>query len=649
MYRILVFLLLLSRCLHAQPSGSAAMNSRYDPAALFNPSFYSNTCNGITRTANGEPGAGYWQNRADYRMNVRLDEAKKEISGIVTISYQNNSPQFLNYLWLQLDQQLFSKTSRGQKRMPTNVRSRYGDAKSNFDGGFRIKSVVIGNQSAANYRIYDTRMQIKLDNPIKPQGDRIQITIEYAYNIPVYAADRSGIFPAKKGDVFSIAQWYPRMCVYDDIRGWNTDPYLGAGEFYLEYGDFDFYITAPENHIVVAGGELINPQEVLTTVQQERLKKAAQSENTVVIKAANEITQTKSEATAKEHTWHFQIKNSRDVAWASSASFIWDAVSIPLPSGKKILAMSAYPEESAGKNGWGRSTEYVSSSIKYYSGKWFEYPYPVAVNVAGNIGGMEYPGIVFCGQSARQEGLWGVTDHEFGHIWFPMIVGSNERRFGWMDEGFNTFINSLSDDEFNGGEYKSLPVSGEDQASNLFHAQTERIFQSPDALREENIGTALYYKPAYALTLLREHILGEERFDYAFRTYISRWAYKHPTPWDFFRCMENAAGEDLSWFWKGWFLENYQLDQAIFPVNNSATEGPVVTLVNVGQMAMPVILSYETITGENGTINLPVEIWNNTAEFSVRIPVKTALKNVSIDPFNVFPDVVRSNNTWKAF
>jgi hypothetical protein len=262
---------------------------------------------------------------------------------------------------------------------------------------------------------------------------------------------------------------------------------------------------------------------------------------------------------------------------------------------------------------------------------------------------MEYPGIVFCGQSARQEGLWGVTDHEFGHIWFPMIVGSNERRFGWMDEGFNTFINSLSDDEFNGGEYKSLPVSGEDQASNLFHAQTERIFQSPDALREENIGTALYYKPAYALTLLREHILGEERFDYAFRTYISRWAYKHPTPWDFFRCMENAAGEDLSWFWKGWFLENYQLDQAIFSVNNSATEGPVVTLVNVGQMAMPVILSYETITGENGTINLPVEIWNNTAEFSVRIPVKTALKNVSIDPFNVFPDVVRSNNTWKAF
>ena len=627
------------------------IETKYDPHNLFSPMFYPSSVN-ISRAATGEPNIGYWQNKADYQVNVSLDENKNEISGSVTITYKNNSPHALAFLWLQLDQNLFNKSSRGQARMPVGANSRYGDAKSNFNGGYTISSVKLADDNSnANYLIDDTRMQIRLPKTVKPAGDVVKIKIDYSFILPEYGADRCGILKTKNGNIFAVAQWYPRMCVFDDVQGWNTLPYLGPSEFYLEYGDFDLSITAPASHIVVASGELQNPSEVLTALQVKRMDEARSSDKTVIIRSEKEVTDPSSRPAGKTLTWHYKIENARDVSWASSKSFIWDAARINLPGGKKALAMSVYPLESNGKKGWGRATEYTKGSIENYSKRWFEYPYPVATNVASNVGGMEYPGIVFCGSNAQEDQLFGVTDHEFGHTWFPMIVGSNERKYGWMDEGFNTFINSLARIDFNSGEYKKSGVSNQLLMPYMFNTGSESILNTPDALKEPNIGSALYYKPGYGLELLRDQILGPERFDYAFKTYINRWAFKHPTPWDFFRTIENVSGEDLGWFWRGWFLENYTLDQAVTGVsydNNIPGNGAIVSIANLDQMAMPVLLSYETKSGKKGNMKLPVEIWNNTAVFKVRLPITEELKSVTIDPDKIFPDISYENNKWNA-
>src|SRR5690606_8831392 len=307
-----------------------------------------------------------------------------------------------------------------------------------------------------------------------------------------------------------------------------------------------------------------------------------------------------------------------------------------------------YPVESDGKGAWGRSTEYTKASIENYSKRWFPYPYYAAINVASNVGGMEYPGIVFCGAKATGSGLWGVTDHEFGHTWFPMIVGSNERRYGWMDEGFNTFINGISTSEFNNGEYKSRKRDPH-QIAYMFGPQSEPVYNTPDAMKERNIGNLLYYKPGYALELLRDHILGHDRFDYAFRKYIRDWAYKHPTPWDFFRSMENSAGEDLAWFWRGMILSNYALDQVVTNVeyvNNDPKQGALISIENAAQMAMPVIVEYTTAGGKTERKTLPVEIWQNNHSWTFKVNTTEPLNKVVIDPDHVFPDVDSSNNTW---
>ena len=649
-FATLVLALFISGYTAAQTISSIAV-SKYDPHALFTPMFYPDGVN-VSRAATGEPNIGYWQNKADYNINVSLDTVKNEIAGSVIITYKNNSPHTLPFLWLMLDQNFFDKTSRGQARMPVDRRSRYGDSKSTFSGGYKIRSVkLLSNNSNAEYIINDTRMQIRLPQSVKPGGDTIRIKIDYSFILPEYGADRCGILKTKNGNIFAVAQWYPRMCVFDDIRGWNTDPYLGPSEFYLEYGDFDFYITVPASNIVVASGELQNAAEVLTPTELKRMNEAKNSDKAVMIRTEEDIDDMGVRPKATTLKWHYKMNNARDVSWASSKAFMWDAAKINLPSGKKALAMSVYPVESKGTKGWGRATEYAKGSIENYSKRWFEYPYPVATNVATNISGMEYPGIVFCGSWSTEAGLFGVTDHEFGHTWFPMIVGSNERRYGWMDEGFNTFINSLADDDFNNGEYKKAKANMEDIVQGIFYNNSESIFNTPDAMMERNIGTALYYKPAMGLELLRDYILGADRFDYAFKIYIKRWAYKHPTPWDFFRTMENVAGEDLSWFWKSWFIENYKLDQAIKEVkyeNNLPSNGAIVTLINLEQMAMPVLLSYETKSGIKGSMVLPVEIWNNTVEFKVRVPVTEELKSVIIDADKVFPDIDFKNNSWRA-
>ncbi len=647
--KLLPALLLL--CIHysVQAQYPDSFETRYYPHDLFNTSFYP-VGETITRSADGSPNTGYWQNKADYKIAATLDDVSNQVSGNVEITYTNNSPHNLPFLWLQLDQNLFNSDSRGQARLPVEGHSRYGDASSAFNGGYLLASVKI-NDSAADYLVTDTRMQIRLKDALKGGGQALKISIEYSFTMPAYGADRCGIQPTAKGNIYAVAQWYPRMCVYDDIAGWNTLPYLGPSEFYLEYGDFDVSITAPASHVVVSSGVLQNPEAVLTPTQLQRYEAAKQSDKTIAIRTEKEVGDPATERKEKWLTWHYRISNARDVAWASSKAFIWDAARINLPEGKTALAMSVYPAESKGKKGWGRATEYTKGSIENYSRRWFAYPYPVATNVACNVGGMEYPGIVFCSYKSEEEALFGVTDHEFGHTWFPMIVGSNERKYGWMDEGFNSFINSLADDDFNNGEYKKLDNTMDVVAPYMFNPYSEAIMNTPDAIMESNIGNTLYFKPAHGLELLRDHIVGPKRFDYAFRLYIRRWAYKHPSPWDFFKTMDNGTGEDLSWFWKAWFVENYRLDQSILSVeyvNNNPANGTLVTIANLDQMAMPVILAYETAKGKKGRMNLPVEIWNNTASFKVKLPVTEKVTKVVIDPDKFFPDMNTDNNTWIA-
>ncbi len=638
----------------------AQQKSKYDQHKVFDETFL-NQPGTAYRSGSGAPGPDYWQNRADYKIDAKLDVKDTTLSGNVEISYTNNSPNKLPFVWLQLDQNNFKKDSRGNAVTPIGG-NRFGDGGVS-DGGDQIKSVeVIQNRKRhhVKYLVSDTRMQIFLPQPIQPKGGKITILIKYAFRIPQYGIDRMGIQPTKNGNIYEIAQWYPRMCVYDDIRGWDTLPYLGQGEFYLEYGNFDYKVTVPWNMIVVATGTLENPKDVLTKEEQRRMDLARKSDSTVFIRKASEINDPKSRPVHHGYlTWHYKLNNARDVSWAASKAFIWDAARINLQNGKKALAESAYPEEVAGNDAWGKSTQYVKQSIEYDSKKWFEYTYPVAVDVAGNVHGMEYPGIVFCGWKYKGKELYTTVTHEFGHNWFPMVVGSNERRYAWMDEGFNTFIDIYStrnykDDKY--GDYDGIadePAQfvNEQKLLQFYGIKEEPIMTLPDVINPNYLGQAAYDKPAVGLYLLRHIILGPDRFDYAFRTYINRWAFKHPTPKDFFRTMDDAAGEDLTWFWKEWFYKDWKLDQAVTGVkyvNNDPKEGSVISLSNNDRMAMPVILKVYQSNGKNAIKKLPVEIWQRGSKWSFRYPSTSRIDSVVVDPNYEMPDVNRSNDIWRS-
>ena len=628
----------------------------YDARTLFNPSFIEQLAT-PTRTAGGQPGEAYWQNAADYQIAASLDEKAARVTATVNITYTNNSPDRLPFVWLQLDQNLFRADSRGATVTPV-AGGRFGNSARGFRGGDSLQTVTVelhGKKVKADYRVVDTRMQIILPEAMKPHGDKLTIRIAYGFNIPEYGADRLGRIQTKNGEIFEVGQWYPRMAVYDDVEGWNTLPYMSA-EFYLEYGNYDYTLNVPANYLVGGSGELVNPAEVLTSAQQSRLTKAAGSDKTVLVRSADEVTQANSRPAGKNGrlTWHFRCQRARDVAWAASAAFIWDAARMNLPSGRKSLAMSLYPTESAQDTAWNRSTEYVKKSIEYNSKQWYEYSYPVATNVAGVVGGMEYPGIVFCGVKARKDDLWGVTDHEFGHNWFPMIVGSNERKYPWMDEGFNTFINILSTNNFNNGEYKALNDTARLVAGNIRYIldpATVPPYTVPDVTPANYLGYAAYSKMGYGLFLLRSEILGPERFDYAFRSYIKRWAFKHPQPKDFFRTMNEASGEDLTWFWREWVYNNWTLDQAVTTVtyvNQDPAQGALITLENRGQAAMPVTVEVRETNGKTSRVHLPVEIWQRGGTWTFRYNSTTPLTLVRLNPNKLLPDANRYNNVWQA-
>lgn len=627
--------------------------SVYDAKEAFNPQFYPYPGNDF-RSASGEPGPGYWQNRADYKINCTIDTVKHSISGDVELTYTNNSPDNLKFLWLQLDQNIYREDSRGSATT-TETGGRYANAA--FTEGYVIKSVSVeytGKKYAAKCITTDTRMQVWLQEALKSAGGKLKLSIQFVFTVPEYGTDRMGRLQKQDGWIYEVAQWFPRMCVYDDIQGWNVLPYVGAGEFYLEYGDIEYTVTAPAGMIVAGSGELLNPQECFTPEQYKKYTDAKNSDKTVVIRSSKDLADKNEWPKKSLFTWKFKIQNTRDVAWAASKGFILDAARINLPSGKKSLAMSAYPVESAKErngNDWRRSTEMVKASIEHYSGRWYEYPYPAAVNVAGIVSGMEYPGIVFCHFSANGGGLWGVTDHEFGHSWFPMIVGSNERKYGWMDEGFNEFINGLSTEAFNKGEFNTkTDISSVFTVRSAFGDHTDGLFNVPDAIRESSIGTSLYFKPAMMLHVLRDVVLGPERFDAAFREYINRWAFKHPTPWDFFHTMENAGGEDLGWFFRGWVLNNWKLDQSVKGVkyiDNIPEKGAEITLENQEKMPMPVTLLVKENNGKEHKISLPVEIWQRGAEWKFAVPTTSEIKEVILDPDRKLPDWNRDNNKWK--
>lgn len=623
-----------------------AQTSKYNAKEAFNPHFYPYPGTEY-RSASGEPGPKYWQNRADYKIECTIDTVQHEIRGKQELTYTNNSPDQLKFLWLQLDQNIYKEDSRGTA---TTTASGGRWANRNFTDGHVIKSITVeanGKKYKPQYQITDTRMQVWLQEALK-SGTKVKLHIEFAFTVPTYGTDRMGRLQTKNGWVYEIAQWYPRMCVYDDLQGWNVLPYLGQGEFYLEYGDIEFTVTAPADMIVVGSGELLNPQECFTATEAKRYAEAKNSDKTVIIRSADEVNKGIKPSKAT-NTWKFKIQNTRDAAWAASKAFILDGAKINLPSGKKALALSAYPVESDTPDAWRRSTEFTKASIEYYSQKWYEYPYPAAVNVAGIVGGMEYPGIVFCSYRAKGASLWGVTDHEFGHIWFPMIVGSNERKYAWMDEGFNTFINDLSTEAFNNGEFKDQAIVPENAKKAQFGDNIDELFNTPDVIQQRSLGVSAYFKPSQMLHALRNNVLGAERFDRALKEYIQRWAYKHPSPWDFFRTIENVAGEDLAWFWRGWVFNNWKIDQAVKDVkyrDNVPANGGLITIENLEKMPMPVTVLIKESNGKTHNLKLPVEIWQRGSIYTFPVGTTSEITEVTLDPDKTLPDWDRSNNSW---
>ncbi len=645
----------------ATPAAGKPVASKYDPQALFAPFHHQNPVNRY-RSADGRPGPDYWQNRADYEIHATLDPQGKTLTGTETITYTNNSPQPLDYLWLQLDQNQYRTDARGNFS---------GDSAPKFeehtDGDVITSVEVIGDHGtvSAAHLVSDTRMRVDLPQPVAANGGKVRVRIAWHYTIPGAFGGRTDWFRTRNGDIFEIAQWYPRMCVYDDLRGWDTAPYLNS-EFYLEYGDFDYSITAPSNMLIVGSGELVNPENVLTKTELQRYEQARNSDKTVVIRSAAEVTDPASRPKqGGTLTWRFRMQNTRDVAFGASAAYVWDAARIDLPGGKHAMAQSAYPVESIGKDGWQNSTQHVKYTVEYFS-KYtgFDYPWPNAIAEAGIAGGMEYPGIVFDWWKANGYSLFLLAVHEVGHSWFPMIVGSDERRHAWMDEGMNTFVDVIAhaawgkvhDGEFAPKKDSEYASQTGDPAKDII----KQVFDDPeappilmraDAIREKYRHPITYFKAAYGLTLLREQILGPDRFDAAFKQYVRDWAFKHPSPSDFFRTMDSAAGEDLSWFWRGWFQHNWKLDLAVVGVkyvDNDPARGALVTVANLDKFAMPATLRVTFDDGSTSDVHVPVATWMQHTQFDVAIAGARRIKRATIDPDAVLPDVDRTNDTFAA-
>lgn len=535
------------------------------------------------RNAAGAPGVDYWQQKVDYKMDIEIDDDNAKLIGSSSIKYQNNSPDELSYLWLQLDQNVRAQESDSPKLRGSSVSERPSirglqRMQNDFDGGFKIESVTNDSGQGMKYTINKTMMRIDLPQPLKP-GKSINFNIKWWYNINNTRTDRgrSGYEPfAEDGNnVYVIAQFFPRMCKYYDVYGWQNKQFLGRGEFTLEFGDYDVNITVPSDHLVASTGDLKNESSVLSSTQKSRLDKARKTFDQPVTIATKEEADERIKGKLKtKQTWKFSAKNVRDFAFATSRRFIWDALNVKLPNGKTAMAMSMWVKE--GDCLWKKySTKAIAQTLRTYSKYTINYPYPVAWSIDGSMG-MEYPMICFnygrCEAddtyAARTKyGHIGVIIHEVGHNWFPMIINSDERQWTWMDEGLNTFVQYLTEQEFE----RNYPSRRGPAANIVDYMKGDKDKISPIMTNSESIfqfGNNAYGKPATALNILRETIMGRELFDYAFKEYSRRWAFKTPTPADFFRTMEDASGVDLDWFWRGWFYTNDHVDLSMNSVKH---------------------------------------------------------------------------------
>jgi len=526
------------------------------------------------RTAGGAPGHNYYQQKADYKIDIKIDDKTQILSGVETITYTNNSPDKLEYLWLQLDQNIYQPGSDAQlisvEKMEDFKSIQDLERKTfYYDGGFKIEEITSLSGGKIKYFINKTMMRIDLDKPLQPKSS-VSFKVKWWYNINdrEKVGGRSGLeyFPEEDNYIYTIAQCFPRMCVYNDVEGWQNKQFLGAGEFALPFGDYTVNISVPSDHIVGATGELQNTEKCLTTEQRNRIKEAANADSPVFIVNQNEAEKVERNKSTIYKTWTFKAVNVRDFAFASSRKFIWDAQNVKV-NNKNVLCMSYYPKE--GNPLWERySTKLVAHTIKTYSKYTVDYPYPVAISVHTDKIGMEYPMICFNGGRPEADGtyseqtkygMWGVIIHEVGHNFFPMIINSDERQWTWMDEGLNTFVQYLTEQEWERG-YPSRRGPAYLIAD---YMRGDKNFISPIMTNSESIwqfGNNAYGKPATALNILRETIMGRELFDYAFKTYCERWKFKHPTPADFFRTMEDASAVDLDWFWRGWFYTTNHVD-----------------------------------------------------------------------------------------
>ncbi len=663
-----------------------------------------------TRSADGSPGHEYWQNRADYNIKVALDDDKQSIQASETITYTNNSPKDLTYLWVQLDQNLFEKESDTYKSLDYSLEDNFGLfmfveylRRTNFEGGYKIGTIKDKMGKPLKYVIQKTMLRIDLPTPLKAKGGIFSFSIDWSFNItdaeadPIYTRSGFEFFKNDKNYVYEMAQWFPRMAVYSDVRGWQNKQFMGRGEFALPFGNYEVAITVPSDHIVAATGELQNAATVLSAEHIKRLEQAKTAKEPMLIVSQKEAEiAEKTKATTKK-TWIYKAQNVRDFAWASSRKFIWDAQQVDV-EGKKVWAMSYYPKE--GNPLWEKvSTKSIAHTLKVYSKQSIAYPYPVAISVHGPVGGMEYPMISFNNQGRPEaDGSYdkkveaatvSVIIHEVGHNFFPMIVNSDERQWTWMDEGLNTFLQYLAEQEWDkefpsqSGPAKKIVPYMKGNSKTLVPIMT-----NSEQINLMQFGPNAYSKPATALNILRETIMGKELFDYAFKEYARRWAFKHPEPADFFRTMEDASAMDLDWFWRGWFFGTEPVDISLDSVtfyktvdNKDFVADPnskigikdfdpniynaigqmlgeekekmlkpntylySLQLRNVGGLLSPVIIKANYKDGTSDTFRLPTEIWRlNPEKVTKVLPLGKEVSSFSIDPNLETADIDEENN-----
>jgi hypothetical protein len=674
------------------------------------------------RTASGAPGHQYWQQKADYVMEIELRENDQTLHGYEQITYHNNSPDLLPYVWVQLDQNMRRKDSDTYSTANSEVSDNIGEwslkrlVGHDFDFGFKILEVKDMKGNDLPYTINKTMMRIDLPVAIG-SGERYSFAIRWYYKINdrMQVGGRSGMEYFEKDDnyLFTIAQFFPRMAVYDDINGWQNKQFLGSGEFALPFGDYDVKLTVPADHIVGSTGELQNPEEVLSQRQRQLFEQAKTADSPVIIVSQSEVEAKEMQKSKAKKVWHYKAENVRDFAFASSRKLIWDAMGVQIGD-QNILAMSYYPKE--GNPLWEQySTRVVAQALRTYSKHTIDYPYPVAISVHTNRIGMEYPMICFNGGRPKEDGTYSdrtkhamisVIIHEVGHNFFPMIINSDERQWTWMDEGLNTFVQYLTEQEWD----PKYPSRRGPPKNIVPYMKGSKDFMVPIMTNSEQLkqfGSNAYAKPATALNILRETIMGPELFDHAFKTYAQRWAFKHPSPADFFRTMEDASAVDLDWFWRGWFYTTDHVDIEVSDVNwyqygnkiqeegdvdvsvgqkqqgatkssdekdgsteaqtpggkmrnplplttsISTTEGLInpgdnfyeVKLKNEGGLVMPVILQFKYRDGSSEVRRIPAEIWRkNEVEISKVFVLEKEVEQIVLDPFSETADVNEANN-----